>query len=253
MQFSTALFEAAGLDNERAGVMASVFLEADLLGFTTHGMNRVASNLEWLSKGESRKEGEPVVLADCGNLFNWDADFLPGPWVVTKAIGQCMERVAERGIVCATIRRSQHIACLGAYCPQIADAGYVALITCSSPNENTVSPYGGIDPVFSANPLAFVAPGDDYPVLFDISMCITAGGYVSRALREGEKLPGKYLKDHDGEATDDPADEDDVIASIDLLKMFTIKPGNHLIDYRRTGSSSPPVNRCKFICTGRCE
>jgi len=205
MRFSAALFEAAGLDNERAQVMASVFLEADLLGFTTHGMNRVASNLEWLQKGKSRKEGEPVVLADCGNLFNWDADFLPGPWVVTRAIEQCMERVAERGIVCATIRRSQHIACLGAYCPQIAEAGYVALITCSTPNENTVSPYGGIDPVFSANPLAFVAPGDDYPVLFDISMCITAGGYVSRALREGESLPGKYLKDRNGEVTDDPA------------------------------------------------
>jgi L-lactate dehydrogenase len=205
IQFSTALFEAAGLDNERARVMASVFLEADLLGFTTHGMNRVASNLKWLQKGKSRIDGEPIVLTDCGNLFNWDADFLPGPWVVTKAIGQCMERVADRGIVCATIRRSQHIACLGAYCPQIAEAGYVALITCSSPNENTVSPYGGIDPVFSANPLAFVAPGDDYPVLFDISMCITAGGYVSRALREGERLPGKYLKDHNGVVSDDPA------------------------------------------------
>jgi len=205
LEFSTAMFEAVGLDRERAGVMASVFLEADLLGFTTHGMNRVASNLDWLQKGESRTQGEPLIIADCGNLFNWDADFLPGPWVVTRAIGQCMERVAERGIVCATIRRSQHIACLGAYCPQIAEAGYVALITCSSPNENNISAFGGIEPIFSANPLAFVAPGDDYPVLFDISMCITAGGYVSRAKREGKLLPGKFLKDARGEASDDPA------------------------------------------------
>jgi LDH2 family malate/lactate/ureidoglycolate dehydrogenase len=205
LEFSTALFEAVGLDRERAEVMASVFLEADLLGFTTHGMNRVASNLDWLQKGESRKQGEPVIIADCGNLFNWDADFLPGPWVVTRAIDQCMERVAERGIVCATIRRSQHIASLGAYCPQIAEAGYVALITCSSPNENNISAFGGIDPIFSANPLAFVAPGDDYPVLFDISMCITAGGYVSRAKREGRVLPGKFLKDAKGEVSDDPA------------------------------------------------
>ena len=199
------MFEAVGLDRERAGVMASVFLEADLLGFTTHGMNRVASNLDWLQKGESRKQGEPVIIADCGNMFNWDANFLPGPWVVTRAIEQCMERVAERGIVCATIRRSQHIACLGAYCPQIAEAGYVAMITCSSPNENNISAFGGIEPIFSANPLAFVAPGDDYPVLFDISMCITAGGYVSRAKREGKLLPGKFLKDARGEASDDPA------------------------------------------------
>ncbi len=204
-QFSSALFEAAGLDSERAEVMASVFLEADLLGFTTHGMNRVAINLTWLQQAKSRIDGEPEVLADGGNLFNWDANFLPGPWVVSKAIEQCIERVAGRGIVCATIRRSQHIACLGAYCPPIAEACYVALITCSTPNEKTVSAYGGIEPVFSANPLAFVAPSDDYPVLFDISMCITAGGYVRRALREGNKLPGKFLKDANGEITDDPA------------------------------------------------
>jgi len=204
IQFSTALFEAVGLDSERAGVMASVFLEADLLGFSTHGMNRVASNLGWLQEAQSRISGEPEILVDRGNLFNWDANFLPGPLVVSQAIEQCIERVATRGIVCATIRRSQHIACLGAYCPQIAEAGYVALITCSSPNENTVCAHGGTDPVFSANPLAFVAPGDDYPILFDISLCITAGGYVSRALREGEKLPGKYLKSRDGEVSDDP-------------------------------------------------
>ncbi len=205
MQFSSELFEATGLSRARAEVMARVFLEADLLGFTTHGMNRVASNLTWLQNGQSRINGEPEVIADRGNLFNWDANFLPGPWIVSQAIEQCIERVENRGIVCATIRRSQHIACLGAYCPRIAEAGYVALITCSSPNENTVCAHGGIDPVFSANPLAFVAPSDDYPILFDISMCITAGGYVSRALREGKKMPGKYLKDRSGEITDDPA------------------------------------------------
>ena len=123
-QFSTSLFEASGLSVDRAQVMASVFLEADLLGFTTHGMNRVASNLGWLENGQSRISGEPGVLADRGNLFNWDAKFLPGPWVVSRAIEQCIERVASRGIVCATIRRSQHIAALGAYCTRIAEAGY---------------------------------------------------------------------------------------------------------------------------------
>lgn len=205
LDFSRDLFAAAGLPRERAAVMAEVFLEADLLGFTTHGMNRVSSNLQWLKDGQSRIAGEPRVIADHGNVFNWDADFLPGPWVVSQAVTQCMTRVASRGVVSATIRRSQHIASLGAYCPQIAEAGYVALITCSTPNEHTVCAHGGIDPVFSANPIAFVAPADDYPVLFDISMCITAGGYVSRARREGEKLPGQFLKDNKGQISDDPA------------------------------------------------
>lgn len=204
LEFGTALFNAAGLPRQRAETMASVFLEADLLGFTTHGMNRIPHNLRWLEDGSSRKTGEPDILAETSHLFNWDAAFLPGPWVVSQAIEQCMQKVESAGIVTATIRRSQHIACLGAYCPRIAEAGYLALITCSTPNEHTVCAHGGIEPVFSANPVAFVAPAPDYPVLFDVSMCITAGGYVTRAKREATRLPGKFLRDREGNATDDP-------------------------------------------------
>lgn len=204
-QFVAALFESAGLPRERAACMAEVFIEGDLLGFTTHGTNRVASNLQWLADGESRVTGDPVVLADHGSVFNWDASFLPGPWVVSQAIEQLMARVAERGVVAATLRRSQHIASLAAYCPKILDAGYAVFMTCSTPSEKTVNAYGGIEPVFSANPVAFAAPADDYPLLFDISLSITAGGYVGRALREGRRLPQRCLLDNQGNATDDPA------------------------------------------------
>ncbi|MFC6632730.1 Ldh family oxidoreductase [Microbulbifer taiwanensis] len=202
--FASQLFQRAGLARERAEVMANVFLQADLLGFTTHGINRVASNLRWLLDGESRREGEPVVLADRGNCFNWDADFLPGPWVLTRAIEQALQRLPEQGVVTATIRRSQHIACLAAYLPPIVEAGHVAILTCSTPAENTVSPQGSRDPLFSANPIAFAAPAGDYPLLFDISMSVTAGGYVARAAREGRKMPSQCLKDSDGNLSDDP-------------------------------------------------
>jgi LDH2 family malate/lactate/ureidoglycolate dehydrogenase len=205
IEFASRLFRAAGLSAERAGVLAEVFLEADLLGFTTHGMNRVPHNLRWLVDGESRAQGEPVVLADRGNLFNWDANFLPGPWVVHQAIDTAMERVAEHGVVTGTIRRSQHIACLAAYLPRVVEAGYAVLMTCSTPSENTVSAFGGIDPVFSANPIAMAAPGEVFPLLFDISMSITAGGYVARAAREGKQLPEPCLKDRTGQVTADPA------------------------------------------------
>ncbi len=204
-EFAAGLFRAAGLAPERAAVLAEVFLEAELMGFNTHGMNRVASNLQWLLDGESRGEGEPVVLADRGAVFNWDANFLPGPWVVSQALETALARVPEHGVVTATLRRSQHIACLAAYCPRVIEAGYMVLMTCSTPSEHTVSAFGGSEPLFSANPLAMAAPGEDYPLLFDISMSITAGGYVARARREGERLPEPCLKDAAGNITDDPA------------------------------------------------
>ena len=96
LRFGTALFEATGLSEERSTTMASTFLEADLLGFTTHGMNRIAHNLRWLEQGVSRKEGEPQVLTETSNVFNWDANFLPGPWVVSQAIEQCIAKVKKR-------------------------------------------------------------------------------------------------------------------------------------------------------------
>jgi len=213
-EFVAALFEQAGLAPERALRMAEVFIEGDLLGFTTHGTNRVASNIEWLLHGETRAAGAPVVLADHGSVFNWDANFLPGPWVVSSAIDQLMARVAERGLVAATLRRSQHIASLAAYCPRIVEAGYAVFMTCSTPSEKTVNAFGGIDPVFSANPVAFAAPAEGYPLLFDISLSITAGGYVARALREGESLSQQCLLDNAGNATDDPA------------ALFTEPPGS---------------------------
>jgi len=204
-RFSTALFQCAGLKEARAAVMAQVFLEADLMGFNTHGMNRIASNLAWLLAGQTRCDGEPRVLADRGNTFNWDAAFLPGPWVVTQALETALSRVTERGLVAGTIRRSQHVACLAAYCPKVVEAGYIALLSCSTPSENTVCTHGGIDPVFSANPVAFAAPADDCPLLFDISMSITAGGYVARAQKEGKPLPEPCIKDNQGHITDQAA------------------------------------------------
>ncbi|MFV8783540.1 Ldh family oxidoreductase [Microbulbifer sp. SA54] len=204
-KLASALFATSGIDPSRADVMADVFLQADLMGFTTHGLNRVASNLRWLESGASRLHGEPHVLKDRGNCFNWDAEFLPGPWVVTKAIDEALSRVAEHGVVSATIRRSQHIACLAAYLPKIVEQQCVGILTCSTPAENTVAPQDSKTALFSANPIAFCAPAGDYPLLFDISMSATAGGYVARAKREGKALPHKYLKDRDGNLSDDPA------------------------------------------------
>ncbi len=214
--FATELFEKAGLENRQAQSLSRIFIEADLMGFSTHGLHRVASNLAWLESGESRREGDHIVLHDSQSTFNWDADFLPGPWIMQCAINDMLGRVKDCGVVTATIRRSQHIACLAAYLPQIIEAGCLGLLTCSTPSENTVCMHGGIDPVFSANPIALGAPTDDTPLLFDMSMSVTAGGYVARANREGKLMPEACLKDNQGRITNQP----------DVL--FTEPPGSIL-------------------------
>ena len=87
----------------------------------------------------------------------------------------------------------------------VVDAGMIGLITVSTPDEQFISPFGARTAVFSNNPLAFCAPTGGKPLLFDISMAITAGGQIARAHREGRLLPEPCLKTADGDLSDDPA------------------------------------------------
>jgi LDH2 family malate/lactate/ureidoglycolate dehydrogenase len=204
-RFAAAMFARGGLAQPRARSMARIFVEADLLGFTTHGLQRVPSNLAWLASGDMRRDGEPEVLKERRAVFSWDAHFLPGPWVVERAVAEAARRVRDTGVVTVTVRRCTHVACLAAYLVPLIDQQLLATLMVSTPDERFVSPFGAREAVFSNNPLAFCAPTSGAPLLFDVSMAITAGGQIARAAREGRRLPEPCLKTATGVATDDPA------------------------------------------------
>ncbi|HEY5645326.1 MAG TPA: Ldh family oxidoreductase [Pseudomonadales bacterium] len=202
--FVQVLLERHGLSAEVARVVASGFMEADLLGFPTHGLIRVPANLRWLSSGETRPAGEPRVLVDRPALANWDAERLPGHWAMHLAAQRAIRGAAEAGSFTLTLRRCQHIACAAAALVPLVEAELIALLMVSSPEEAYVSPFGGSRRLFSNNPLAFTAPAADGPILFDISMAITAGGQIARAARQGRRLPEPAIVRPGGAVTDDP-------------------------------------------------
>lgn len=204
IDFVSALFRGAGLPEERAAVVARGFVEADLLGFTSHGLVKVPDNLDWLANGEMRSLGEPEVLAERTALANWDARKLPGHWAMHLAVHHAIDRIRETGAFTMTLRRCQHVGCLAAALIPVVDAELIAMLTVSSPEEAFVSPFGGSHRLFSNNPVAFTAPTASGPILFDVSMAITAGGQVDRTARIGERLPEPSIKTVDGRVTDDP-------------------------------------------------
>lgn len=203
-QYVAGLFQAAGLAEARATAMARVFVTADLLGFSTHGLQRVPINLQWLADGTTRAAGEPRVLHDRAAAFTWDAGFLPGPWVLEQAVAEAGARARRCGLAAATLQRCTHVACLAAYLVPLVQQQLIGVLVVSTPDERFISPFGARQAVFSNNPIAFCAPTSGAPLLFDVSMAITAGGRVDRAAREGRRLPEPSLKTAAGEPTDDP-------------------------------------------------
>lgn len=204
--FATALAVKLGLPADRATVQAEMLLEGDLMGHTTHGLHLLPSLLGDLESDGMKKTGEPVVLADHPAALHWDGEFLPGTWLIVKAIEAAREKLTTNPVVSICIRRAHHIAALVAYLRLATEQGLALLILNSDPSGKTVAAHGGLDRQITPNPLAFGYPTADGPVLIDISASSTANGWVRRWMAEKKKLPGKWIIDHEGKPSDEPND-----------------------------------------------
>ncbi|MDP3068869.1 MAG: Ldh family oxidoreductase [Opitutaceae bacterium] len=202
--FANDLLLRAGLEADKAAAVAAILVEADLLGHTTHGLALLPAYLGEIEKGSMMKTGEPRVVADFPAAVTWDAQRLPGPWVILQALTLAMDRAEQQGVCTVAIRRSHHIACLAAYLQRVTERGLMVLLTCSDPNVCSVAPFGGQREVFTPNPLAAAWPTDGDPVILDVSMSITTNALTKRLHAAGNKFPGPWALTAAGEVTDDP-------------------------------------------------
>ena len=205
IDYAQSLLTAAGLEHEKAHAVAQVLVEGDLMGHNTHGLALLPGYLGELESGGMQTLGTPIVLADCPSAVTWDGRRLPGPWLVLQAMELACTRAASQGTCTVVIRRSHHIACLAAYLKRATDQGLLMILTCSDPNTESVAPFGGLDPVFTPNPIAAGIPTNNVPVLMDISTSATTNGMTNRLHKEGKRLPAAWVMDGHGVAGDDPA------------------------------------------------
>lgn len=204
LHFGKALLAAAGLPEDRAHDVAEVLLEGDLLGHTTHGLALLPAYLKALEEGSLEKKGEPLTISDHSSALTWDGRYLPGPWLVRRAIATARERLRQHPLVTVVIQRSHHIACLQAYLKPVTDADCIILLYSSDPQSRIVTPPGGTMPRYSPNPIAAGIPTRNGPILVDISASSTSHGLCKRLAASGERLPGAWVVDRAGNPTDNP-------------------------------------------------
>lgn len=205
-EFAFNLLCRKGLQSEMAQTVSDVLLEGDLLGHTTHGLQLLGPYLKELEAGTMTPKGEPVVLKDHGMSLLWDGNYLPGPWLVTRAIDTGLERLNSYPIFTASIKQCHHIACLAAYLERVARKGFLMILTTCDPTLGAkVSPFGSRTPVYSPNPIAAGWPIENGLVMLDISMSATSVGLSQRLNRQEKRLPGKWILDAGGRPTDDPS------------------------------------------------
>src|SRR5258706_5004755 len=193
------------MDAAKAGRVAELLVLTDKMGRRTHGLAMVPLYLDDIAKGGITLTGAPQVVADRGPTLVWDANYLPGLWVMSEAIDTAIERAPKYGVVSIAIRKCHHIGCLAAHVKRATDHGLIALIANSEPAAKRVAPYGGKEPLFTPNPFAFGYPGSQNPVLVDICASITTTSMTRTKYAAGEQFEYPWLLDGNGVPTPDSA------------------------------------------------
>ena len=205
IQATAALFTKAGVAAPLAGAMAEILVEADRLGYDTHGLQFVQPFLGGIEGGKWTLSGEPTVLRDTGGGLLLDGRGLPGQPALLWALERAVGRVAEHGVVAVTLGAVQNVGCLATYVKRAAEQGLLALLVASAPGNAAVAPHGGRAGRLSTNPMAVGIPTSGHPILIDTSASATSNRQVERRARAGERLPQPALVGADGVPTDNPA------------------------------------------------
>lgn len=205
LALATRLLVKGGCRPDIAQVVAQVLVEADLLGHDTHGLAQLPGYLAQLKEGLMQGDAQVQVLRSRLVSAHWNAQRLPGPFVVRAAIDWASQAAREHGLAQVAIDHSHHIACLAAYLEAPARAGLVVEIFSSDPGAASVAPFGGTQAIMTPNPIAVGIPaGDRDPIMVDISASITTNAMTNRMASNEQLSPSPWWVDADGKPSCDP-------------------------------------------------
>ncbi len=205
IDFTAVLCTRAGIEDTIAHDVANILVEGDLLGHDTHGLQLLKPYLDALANKAMRGSGEIEVIASRPAVASWDGQYLPGPHLTLRAIDTATEMARQYGSGSVAIRRSSHIAALAAYLEKPARDGFLVQIVCSDPSVASVAAYGGCEPLFTPNPMAWGIPTSADPVLIDISASITTNGMSARLHSAGQKGDHAWWLDAEGRPSNNPS------------------------------------------------
>jgi len=195
-------FTTEGIDKETAAQVADVLIYADLRGVSSHGVMRVEHYITRLKAGGITKNPEFSVEKRGLNhlLFKGDNGF--GHVICKEAMDETIKIAKEHGSCTTIIQESSHCGALGYFLEQATKENLIALM-CSQ-TDSAVVPFGGKDPYFGTNPIAFGFPSNGKPIILDMATSNVALGKILYAREKGEEIPNTWGVDAQGAPTTDP-------------------------------------------------
>lgn len=199
----TSIFQHHGASFTNALASATALIEAEAAGQNGHGLSRVESYCAQLDAGKVKGQVTPKVLERQVSGIRIDAQNGFAYPALDLAFNELTTLNKTAPIAAAAITESHHAGALGLLSERFAHEGLITLIFANTPK--AIAPYGGKNPLFGTNPIAFGAPQPNgEPIIIDMALSNVARGKILDAQNKGETIPEGWALDKEGNPTTEP-------------------------------------------------
>ena len=214
--FIVSALVRAGLPEADSARVASLMLEADLIGADSHGIFRLPQYVRRIEAGGVNRTPAITVQQTGPATAVVDGDNGMGHLAVARAAETAIALARNCGVAWVGTRRSNHAGPASIYATMPLAAGMVGLYSAVA-SANHMAPWGGTDLLLGTNPLAIAIPaGSEPPVVLDIATTVVSYGTIKNHVLQGLTLGSGWMIDRTtgAELTDPTRTGDGVLLPI---------------------------------------
>jgi 3-dehydro-L-gulonate 2-dehydrogenase len=189
-------------DGEKASTLANIYTVNSLEGVYTHGVNRFAKFIKYVTDGHIKPDQDAERIHSSGVLEQWNGNLGPGPLNALACTDRAIEIAGEHGMGCVAIGNTNHWMRGGTYGWRAAKKGF-AFIGWTNTIKNMPA-WGGTDAKLGNNPLVFAIPYLGEAIVLDMAMSQFSYGALDLHVLRNQQLPVPGGYDKDGKLSTDP-------------------------------------------------
>lgn len=241
-KLAIAELEKRGAPPEWSRLQADLFIEAELRGLSSHGLQRLPLLLSRIDKRLADPRARGAVTWKRATFLSVDGERGLGPVVLMNAL-QVLEPVARSsGIAMAAIRNANHLGMLAYYAEAAARKGLIGIVLSTS--EALVHPHGWTEALLGTNPIAIGVPTGGDSFILDFATSLVSMGKINNHALRNVPIPAGWAVDAQGRATTDAeAAKTGAIAPFGGAKGYGLGLAVELLVAMLTGSRLAPEVR----------
>ena len=202
-QLVKEVFLKNGVKEDVAASVSTALVAAEAEGQVGHGFSRVKDYIAQVKSKKINVNAEIKIEHPKPATISIDADYGFAYPALDQAISEGASIAKEYGSAVVSIFNSHHCGALSVQVENIANRGLIGLMMANTPK--AIAPWGGKDPFFGTNPIAFSVPRiTKDPLVIDLSLSKVARGKIMHAKKVNTKIPEGWALDSSGNPTTDP-------------------------------------------------